>query len=231
MKKEIYFFSNAGGTIELFNGLCNELEQQFDCFPFEYPGHSSDRNGFCDSIEKLSKAAYIFFTKRHKLGAEFVLMGYSMGTIVAMELNKLIKDNNKTTPIGIVLAADPPRNMIIEENGKLEEENIKAFYMKNGGISEKLINSKLFIHMYLPSFRNDYLILKRYDYSKMNRNNTMKSVILYCEQDTPYEIMSEWASFFISKPLFIQYSGGHFFLRDHYQEIAQIIIKTFLSEK
>ena len=52
MKKEIYFFSNAGGTIELFNGLCNELEQQFDCFPFEYPGHSSDRNGFCDSIEK-----------------------------------------------------------------------------------------------------------------------------------------------------------------------------------
>lgn len=85
--------------------------------------------------------------------------------------------------------------------------------------------------MYLPSFRNDYLILKRYDYSKMNRNNTMKSVILYCEQDTPYEIMSEWASFFISKPLFIQYSGGHFFLRDHYQEIAQIIIKTFLNEK
>lgn len=231
MKKEIYLFPNAGGTIEFFNDLCGELQQGFICYPFEYPGHGTDTSEFCDTAEQLSFAAYEFYKTRHHDSTDVILMGYSMGTIIAMELLELLGKYENETPIGIVLAADPPVNMIFEDADKSEEENIKFFYMKNGDISEKLINSKLFGRLYLPSFRNDYHLLKSFDYTTLlKRKNGAKSLIFYCEEDTPYQIMCGWREYFTNEPQFRRYSGGHFFLKKHYIEIADVIKMAFQED-
>lgn len=227
MKKEIFLFPNAGGTVEIFRLLCSELESEFECFCFEYPGHGLNESELLDTMDKLSARTYEFFQSKHKAGNDYVLLGYSMGTIVAMSLLKLIGLDEGTHLAGMVLAADPPKNIIRENGAETEEENIKEFYMKNGGISEKLINSKLFESLYLPSFRNDYRILKEFDYSVLQLNNDVNAIILYCEEDIPFESMQGWSKFFIKRPEFIEYAGGHFFIRKHYREIAELIKTRF----
>ncbi len=227
MRKELFMFPNAGGTIELFSNLCSVLHEEYDTYPFEYPGHGSNKAVLCNSIEKLSREAYSFWKLNHNPESKYILMGYSMGTIVAMKLMEIIQNNNEDAPIGMVLAADPPVNTIIEDLSKSEDENIKAFYMRNGDIPEKLFNSKLFGRLYFPSFRNDYIIMKSFDYSDLMRENDTKALVLYCEDDTPFEMIGEWSKLFKHRPTYIQFSNGHFFIKEYYKEIAWEIKKTF----
>ena len=221
-------FPNAGGTIELFKSLSSELQSEFDCFSFEYPGHGTNKNGFCETIDLLVDNALMFFLNHHLPGTDYILMGYSMGSIVIMELLSRLKTQNTNSPMGVIIAADPPINMLSENVYFTEEQCIKAFYMKNGNISEKLMNSKLFRRIYLPSFRNDYRIMKSYNYSELIKKEfDIRALIFYCEEDTPLEIMHGWDSCFVEAPKYIHFSGGHFFIKDHVKEISKEIISYF----
>lgn len=221
-------FPNAGGTKELFSKISAELQKDFKCFCYEYPGHGSDKEALCVSIDTLTDKAFEFYNENHVNENDIILFGYSMGTIVAMELLKRIEGISNR--IGIILAAVPPRNVIVESSDVSEEENIKNFYMKNGGISDKLINSKLFESLYLPSFRNDYRILREYNYSRIHKKINAEALILYSEDDISYEIITGWSEVFLNEPEYREFSGGHFFIKSHYKEIAQLIKARFYNK-
>lgn len=226
--KEIYMFPNAGGTRELFNGVCKKLREEYICFPFEYPGHGTDKSELLDTMDKLLESVYNFFKENHKDENEFVLMGYSMGSIVALNLLMNIEDNGHMPPIGVVLAANPPINHVFEDVCQSEEEVIKNFYMKNGEIPPELINSKLFKRIYMPSFRNDYKLLKQQNFLKLiERDHNCKGLIFYSEDDTPKKTVCGWGTCFLDGFKCVQYSGGHFFIRQHYEEIAHDILDYF----
>ena len=128
-------------------------------------------------------------------------------------------------PKHVFLAAHEPINRKelkdIPENKR--DEFIKARTIRFGGIPEKLLNNQSFWRMYLPIYRNDYMMIGKYDFEQLDLKTQIAATVFYSQSDTPVEIMKLWKKYFIGKSEFIEFNGSHFFIQEHCQEICSVI--------
>ena len=77
--------------------------------------------------------------------------------------------------------------------------------------------------MYLPLYRADFLMISRYDFGNLAYTTKVPAVVFYSEQDTPRVEMELWKKYFTGNCEFVEYTGTHFFINEHYGEMAALI--------
>ena len=77
--------------------------------------------------------------------------------------------------------------------------------------------------MYLPLFRADYTLISAYRFEELTLKTTVPATVFYSETDTPYDEMRLWTKHFAGVCEFIPYDGSHFFIQQHYREMADVI--------
>ena len=222
-KPKLFCFSFAGGTAAFFN----EIEKELPVIEFvkmDYKGHGSRyKEPFAADFSELADDAYQCLRRRYD-GDEYGLFGYSMGTITVVEvLRRIMADPDMTLPTHIFLAAHEPHSKM-ELSGFTAEkldEWIKERTLLFGGIPEKLILNKPFWRMYLPIYRADYNLIKDYEFEKIDFKIDIPADIFYSESDTPRSEMEKWKYYFTGSCEYHCYEGNHFFIRNHYKEIAR----------
>lgn len=223
---QLFCFTFAGGTAAFFNQLEEACASEIEFVKLEYPGHGlRRREKLCDTFQELSRDLYKQMKGKYS-GGEYALMGYSMGSIAVLEtLRYIIGMEELPWPKHIFLAAHEPKVVVDLEKYSSEEldEYVKNRTILFGGVPEQLINNKSFWRMYLPLYKADYLMIGRYDFEKLDFTIDIPATVFYSEQDTPRTGIEQWKKYFTGICGFVEYSGTHFFINEHYKEMAVLI--------
>lgn len=223
---QLFCFTFAGGTASFYDQLEEACAGEIEFVKLEYPGHGSrHREKLCDTFQELSTDLYKQIKGIYS-GSDYALMGYSMGSVALLEtLRYLMGTGELPQPRHVFLAAHEPKTMVGLNKYSSEELNE---YVKNrtilfGGVPEQLVNNKSFWRMYLPLYKADYLMISRYDFENLVYTTNIPVTIFYSEQDTPRTEMESWKKYFVASCEFVEYSGTHFFINEHCEEMAMLI--------
>lgn len=223
---QLFCFTFAGGTAAFFDRLEEACAGQIDFVKLEYPGHGLRRKEkICDTFQELAADLYGQLKKEYS-GGDYALLGYSMGSIAVLEtLRVLLEKKELSYPRCVFLAAHKPRTLTGLDGYSPEGlgEYIKKRTILFGGIPGQLVDNKSFWRMYLPLYVADYLMISRYDFDNLEYTTDVPAVIFYSEQDTPRAEMELWKKYFTGNCELVEYTGTHFFINEHYREIAALI--------
>lgn len=223
---QLFCFTFAGGTAAFYNQLEEACAGRIDFVKLEYPGHGlRHREKLCDTFQELSVDLYEQLKENYS-GGDYALMGYSMGSIAVLEtLRYLMGKGELSCPRYVFLAAHEPRTVVDLDKYSSEEldDYVKSRTFLFGGVPEKLVNNRSFWRMYLPLYKADYLMISRYDFDKLVYTTDIPAVVFYSEQDTPRTEIELWKKYFIRSCEFVEYTGTHFFINEHYKEMAALI--------
>ena len=225
--KQIFCFTYAGGNSSFFDVIEKDL-YGFELVKPEYSGHGSrHKEPFYKNFSELSDDMFEKIKSQYS-GGEYALFGYSMGSITAVQvLEKIINDGKMPKPDRIFLAAHEPHTKSELQNFSPDEldEWVKKRTVQFGAVPDELLNNKTFWRMYLPIYRADYSIIAKYDFKKFNLKTDIPAVIFYSETDTPLKEMKLWEKYFTGGCEYFEFSGTHFFIAQHHEEMAKIMRK------
>ena len=222
-KPQLFCFTYAGGNKEFFNSIAKDL-YDVDVCALEYAGHGiRHKEEFYNSFDEL--ADDMFQEIRDRLFGRYALFGYSMGSITLVEVLKRIISNKLPLPSNVFLAAHEPHTkseLIGFTNDELDNW-VKDRTIRFGGVPEKLLNIKAFWRMYLPLYRADYTLIGKYKFENLSLKSDIPATVFYSEEDTPLEEMKLWENYFVENCDFYRFTGTHFFINEHHEEMAKII--------
>jgi len=225
---KLFCFTFAGGTAAFFNKISEEING-IECVRVEYAGHGDRRKEpFYRSFDELTADMYRIVADGLNGDEEYALFGYSMGTIAVIEiLQKIICDGKIKAPKHIFLAAHEPHSKaeLVDYTEEELDEYVKERTIRFGGVPEKLIYNKSFWRVYLPIYRVDYSIIAKYLFEEIAFTTDIPFTIFYSETDTPFEEMKLWAKYFKGNGEYHLFEGNHFFINEHYKDMARIIEK------
>lgn len=219
---QLFCFTHAGGTSTFFDEIEMDLSG-IEVVKLEYSGHGDrHKEPFYASFTELADDMFEKIKKQYN-GGNYGLFGYSMGSITLVEVLKRIVKSEMKLPSNIFLAAHEPnvKNELLTYSENEVDEWVKNRTIWFGAVPEKLINNKVFWRTYLPIYRADYKLIGNYDFQNLNITSDVPATVFYSQTDTLFESMKKWERFFPCD--FHQFSGNHFFIYQHHEEMAGII--------
>ena len=161
----------------------------------------------------------------------YALMGYSMGSIVVYEVLRRLTAEQKRLPEHVFLAAHEP--LLRPEFAALAKEErterIRRAVSMFGGVPDKLMNNDTFWRIYMPVYEADFGMIWSYDFAQMQYTASVPATFFYASQDIADESMRLWDRFFTGTNSYHSFSGNHFFLREHEEQIAALIAEQLGS--
>lgn len=221
-RQKLFCFTYAGGTKEFFNIIEPDLKH-IDLVAFDYAGHGErHKEEFYRDFDELTDD--IFRIIKDRIDENYSLFGYSMGSITLVEVLRRIIESHLPQPSNIFLAAHEPhtKSELLGYSADELDEWVKQRTIRFGAVPDKLLNNKVFWRTYLPVYRADYSIIGKYDFENLCIESDIPATVFYSETDTPLSEMKQWERFFSCE--YHQYSGTHFFIKEHHTEIAEVIM-------
>lgn len=232
---QLFCLTFAGGTAAFYNQIEPYLDTGIEVIKLEYAGHGTrHKESFYKDFNELSNDIYGKILELVNENGEYALFGYSMGSISAVEILKIIIERNEIKlPVHVFIAAHEPiaNDKLVNFSEAELDEYVRERTIKFGGIPEKLINNYSFWRMYLPIYRSDYSIIGKYNFSKLGLKTIIPAVVFYSPTDTKPDDMRLWGRYFVGNLDFFEYSGSHFFINEHCEEICSIINQRLLKEE
>jgi medium-chain acyl-[acyl-carrier-protein] hydrolase len=156
--------------------------------------------------------------------APFVLYGHSMGAWLAFELVRALRRVGKVRPAHLVVSARraPHRPARLPALSALPDAAfVDGVQQRYGGIPEAIRSSPELMSLFLPTMRADFTLLDRYRY----REEPPLDIPLTSWHGREDRIEDEsdvraWSEHTTGPFQFRQMPGGHFFLRDSSDEVA-----------
>lgn len=226
-KVQLFCFTFAGGNSSFYDQLEVQLNPCVELIKLEYAGHGTrHRDEFYNNFCELAEDMYYMIKSHINIDGRYALMGYSMGSISAVETLKLISSLSEIpAPEHVFLAAHEPHTKIELANFEDREFDNKVMErtIQFGGIPESLVHNRIFWRTYLPVFRADYSLIAQYDFNNLNFQCQIPATVFYSETDTPFADMKQWQNIFRGLCGFVCYEGNHFFIQEHSKEMAEVI--------
>lgn len=233
---QLFCFTFAGGNASFFDPLEKCLGgTSIEIVKLEYAGHGTrHRESFYHSFSQLAEDLFVAIRKCYHMGEDYAFLGYSMGSISAVEvLKQILKSGEMPPPVHMFLAAHEPctKSELMGYSAEDQDELVKARTIQFGGIPESLVDNRSFWRVYLPIYRADYALIGSYDFQRLNLESRIPTTVFYSETDTLYADMAQWKKVFVGECKFVRYEGTHFFIQEHCQEMADVIKRSLLRDE
>lgn len=215
MNKKMICFPCAGGSARNFKNLLKNIECSAICV--EYSGHwSRYEEPLYDSMETCVQC----LTEEIQCmditaDDEIVLLGHSMGALIAFEIGKRLVQRGYHVGSLFLLACMSPDEMDCSKIEFADDEAIKMFLKQIRQVPERVLNSNFFMENLLPSIRNDFRLLSNFarDVGLVEAVN-LNIVCLYGNQDMLVDTMDGWKKYSNREIRSYIFPGNHFFFYD-----------------
>ena len=230
-RKTIFCFTYAGGTAEFYKDLADDLKGDYELVCFDYPGHGKLRKErLCKDFSEVADRLYPEIEDYIKSSQtkEYALLGYSMGSLAAFDmLCRITQTEVIPMPSHVFLAAHEPmtRIKVLEVPGEELESYVKDRTIEFNAVPDSLIDNAVFWRIYLPVFKADYQMIARYCIEQIEFKTDIPCTVFFSESDTRLQDMKKWSDYFVHDCSFVEYDGGHFFIKLHLKEMAAEIRK------
>ncbi|MFM1545433.1 thioesterase II family protein [Streptococcus mutans] len=167
-------------------------------------------------------------------GEEYIIFGHSMGGLLGYELYYKLIERYKRPPKKIFISACKPPHLINKKiripNERLSNIDYMAEVVKLGGTPAEILDYPDLVDLLTPVLKQDFQNIRQYNFQKKKRKIDCPVTVFFGIQDeVNREDMEGWKMFTENTFEIIPFTGNHFFISDHVQEIAEIINELVAS--
>jgi surfactin synthase thioesterase subunit len=165
----------------------------------------------------------------------YAIIGHSLGGLIAYELARLACAEGINAPEFVVVAAcKPPHEAsgeLLRQVAELDDDAMLDALGAAGFLSEDMAKSPT-ATMALPVLRRDLRLGGSYD---RPAEAVPLPVDLYAwcgseDRSVPEDTVGEWAAYTSKRFEKTSFTGGHFFLRERWEECAERLVPTLVQD-
>ncbi|EAD7632590.1 thioesterase [Listeria monocytogenes] len=219
---KIICFPYAGSHTRVFTPLRNYLKENrisADVIEVDYAGHGRRfSETLIHSIQ--NNAVDIFKRLLPELNKvePVVLVGYSMGSLIAYEIAKLMLEQGIEVSRLLFMAATPPHKIEVSTESYEDEDNFLKKCQTYGLIKEDQFKSKELRKLFLPALFNDITSVEHYNlmnnYQRVTFDKKVAVSVFQGEMDETVSSIEKWQELSDGQIAFYTYPAGHFFYYD-----------------
>jgi surfactin synthase thioesterase subunit len=224
-------FPHAGGSAPFFLPVAAALAPGVDVVAVQYPGRQ-DRRGEApiDDLAVLADRVHEILRRQSEMPTSF--FGHSMGAIVAFEVGLRLQADARGPARLFASGRRAPSSWRDEQVHLLDDAGILGEVRKLNGTASSLLGDDELMRAALPALRADYRAIETYR-AAPGATLTCPITALTGDSDpkTTLEEAGAWAQH-TSGPFDLQvFTGGHFFLTEHTDEITKILEQHFQAAR
>lgn len=227
----LFCFPHAGGGASSFVPLAGLLPSSIELAAVLLPGRETRfREPAFARMEPLVRA--LADGLRDELGAPFAFMGHSMGALVAFELARELRRRSWPLPTALIVSGRRAPNLGLAEAGlhrKPDGEFVNAIHTRYGGIPAVILDEPELLALFLPTLKADFAVFETYDYRP---EPPLPCALAFfggmTDPQSAPEASDGWFDLVSGPTSRRLFAGGHFYLTEQRQALAQAIAENLL---
>lgn len=224
----------AGGSSYVYLEWKPVLEKYFQPHLIELPGRGTMyKQPFARSAAEAADniAEYIIKTLE-KSDEEYIIFGHSMGALIAYETYYKLREKRAKLPKHIFFSSKeaPQVENAYGDSDLYNDKEFIEIVAQYGGLPDLFYEEEM-LKVFLPVLRADFRVLSHYIYKEKEKPIQCDISILFGAQDTSLqkENLLQWKQHAGKGMDIYEFEGGHFYLKDGYQSIIELMAKTCMD--
>ncbi|PFB31339.1 thioesterase [Bacillus cereus] len=230
-KMKLICFPYAGGSSNIYNKINEFLSEKVEFVAMELPGRGTRfAEKSVTTIDEMVNDALLWFNKIQP--QNYAIFGYSMGSIIAYEFYYKLLQNGFKPPQHMFIAASEPTGVKRESRGvaKMSDSEFINFIRSMNGTPKEVFANQELLDIVVPIIRADFLAIDEYNYKPRNLQISCDVTVLAGEDDTiSKKNILLWDKYVQNGCEYQFFKGDHFFIKDSYKEIAELINTTLVD--
>ena len=221
---KVIFIHHAGGDKYAWRKYQETLSAKIEKVCMELPGRG-DRFSEPLLTDLNAMAEDLYSQILPHLTDNYVLVGKSMGALLAFLLVQKINTEGKKLPLHLFLSsrkapgAYRSHKKIASEPSSLFWEGVKSY----GGCPDFLLQHQELMDLYEPILRADFQALENFQFHPMPSLPVSATVIVGKKDIIRLDEVKSWKDFFSSEVDFQELEGGHFVMYEQALTISKMI--------
>ncbi len=215
---------HAGGSASFFFPFAQALRERLDVLAVQYPGRQDRSREPCvDDIGRLADGTYAAL--RPWLDRPVALFGHSMGAMVGFELARRIERDSDATLLRLFASGRRAPSIVRDERThELGDDAMLAELVRLSGTDARVLGDEEIMRFALPAIRADFKAAETY---RLQGEASLRCpiTVLTGESDprTSLADARAWGAHTEAGLDVHVFRGGHFFLAQHRQKIAELV--------
>ncbi|MEY9840335.1 thioesterase II family protein [Streptacidiphilus sp. EB103A] len=225
-------FPHAGGSASYFRPWSEALAPRVQALAVQYPGRQ-DRLHHPRLTSVADFADEAFIALEPLMDRPLALFGHSMGAMIAFELGLRMRSRLGMEPSALFVSARraPSAGKPDGAVHLLPDDQLVTHLHHLSGTDSRILDDESVLRMILPPMRSDYQAIETYLY-RPGPPLGCPVVVLVGDDDgtiTPSEARS-WEAHTTGPFALHVFSGGHFYLAEHQQALADLVTRELLPQ-
>ena len=224
----------AGAMTSCYHNLKKYLPKEICMTTVELPGRGSRRKEtrcvrFTDTVEDIFEHYRDIFQR-----GNYGVFGHSMGSTMAYELAHMIEERGLPLPKHLFFSGRmaPQQTELYPNLSEKTPEEFQTEMIQLGGIPSELIEQPKLLKYFMQKIYDDNKVLEDYQYKEGQEPFSCDISVMY-GKDEPiscYMKKEVWQELTNQECHLYQFSGDHFFINPHAEEIASLIGQELMNK-
>ena len=220
----------AGGSAQMYFKWKKNLSEFVEVVPIELAGRGKRSNEpMYENFKDMIQDAFIQTVRLIDNDTSYILLGFSMGAILAYEVYQLLRKQGIKEPLHIFILGREAPDCKIKKIGDLPDDLFLKEIISYDGIPKEIYDNKNFLRIFIGTLRNDFRLLESYENLTPSKILIPVSV-LWGRKDKSIrqDQMKNWKQI-CPDCNFFNYDGGHFFINSSEEQVL-MTIKSIINE-
>lgn len=228
----LFLLPHAGGSAKGYCTMKRFFPQEITLVPLDPAGKGIRAKE--KAFEDIPSCVADIIEKNKSLFTDhpYAVFGHSMGTILAMEMIRQLKEKGPSEPVQLFLSGRcaPDEEGAFPVSSDDEDEKIVSFFTDNGLIPEQVIKNKPLMDMFSEILCRDIRMTQKYFITPEQCTASGDISVLYGEDDAFLKgfDMNNWGKFTSGNCTLHKFSGGHFYYSSQQEQFCKCITEKLL---
>lgn len=233
MKKiKLFSLPYAGGSATIYEKWRKFLHPSIELICIEYAGRGNRfSEPLFDNLDKIvDDLSSIIENEIHE--TDYSIFGHSMGALVGYEIAHKIKEKSLPLPVHMFFSGKSAPHFSLRDKviHNLNDYEFKKELLKLEGTPKEVLENDDLMEIFLPILRSDFKAIEEYKHFEKENILDCNFTVLYGKEERmPLNEIADWQKHTKKKCNFFKFSGGHFFIQEHSEDIVNIINNTLIS--
>ncbi|MFD4507187.1 thioesterase II family protein [Streptomyces sp. NPDC058457] len=219
-------FPHAGGSAGFYFGLSALLHPRVEVLAVQYPGRQ-ERRAEPQITDIESVAAALAGVLAPSWGSPAAFFGHSMGAVIAYETARRLERTTGSGPLALFASGRRAPSTVrpAERLHLADDRELVAEIVRQGGTPAELFDDPELVALVLPAVRGDYRAVESHRHRPGPPITAPVTVLT--GRDDPKVTAEEaraWDRHTTGRTEVLTFGGGHFFLLEHQERIAESIL-------
>ena len=225
---QLFLLPFAGGSCFSFDFLKKQIGEPIEFIALELPGRGKRIREALLKSKAETLADYVRQVKARRNGQPYVIYGHSMGATLGLSVTNALEKLGDP-PLQLIVSGSPGPGLRDEDEKRylLSDEDFKEEIRSLGGAPEEVLENEELFEFFSPILRADFEVFESDDAFEEGILLQLPVCALMGSEESKHTEIENWKRFTTKKLTTHVLSGSHFFINDHPEKLAEVIVSAF----